>query len=59
VHLYNNHIAQAQEQLQRIPKILPEIKINSEVKDIFQFGFEDFKIINYDPYPSIKAPVAV
>lgn len=59
VHLYNNHIAQAQEQLQRIPKLLPEIKINSEVKDIFQFAFEDFEIINYDPYPSIKAPVAV
>lgn len=59
VHLYNNHIVQAQEQLQRIPKLLPEIKINSEVKDIFQFGFEDFEIINYDPYPSIKAPVAV
>lgn len=59
VHLYNNHINQAQEQLQRIPKSLPQIKINSGVKDIFQFGFEDFEIINYNPYPSIKAPVAV
>lgn len=59
VHLYNNHINQAQEQLQRIPKSLPQIKINSGVKDIFQFGFEDFEINNYNPYPSIKAPVAV
>ena len=59
VHLYNNHINQAQEQLQRIPKSLPQIKINSGVKDIFQFGFEDFEIINYNPYPTIKAPVAV
>ena len=59
VHLYNNHFNQAQEQLQRIPKSLPQIKINSGVKDIFQFGFEDFEINNYNPYPSIKAPVAV
>ncbi len=59
VHLYSNHIEQAEEQLLRTPKTLPGLWINQEVKDIFAFKFEDFKILNYDPYPTIKAPVAV
>jgi thymidylate synthase len=59
VHLYTNHIEQAKLQLSRTPKSLPQIKLNSEIKDITDFSFDDFSLINYDPYPSIKAPVAV
>lgn len=59
VHLYNNHFTQAEEQLSRIPRDLPSIKINPGVKNIFEFDFADFEIIDYNPYPSIKAPVAV
>ena len=59
VHLYNNHFTQAEEQLSRIPRALPSIKINPGVKNIFEFDFADFEIIDYNPYPSIKAPVAV
>ena len=59
VHLYVNHIEQAKEQLSREPRGLPQLKVNPEVKSIFQFTFGDFEILNYDPYPSIKAPIAV
>ncbi len=59
VHIYSNHIKQVKEQLKRKPKKLPKIVINSKVKDINKFKFEDFKLTDYDPYPSIKAPVAV
>ncbi|GJM33196.1 MAG: thymidylate synthase [Saprospiraceae bacterium] len=59
VHLYLNHLEQAQLQLQRTPRKLPTIKINPEVKDIFAFQFEDFELENYDPLPHIKAKVAV
>lgn len=59
VHLYNNHFSQAMEQLQRIPRSLPVIKINPEAKDIFKFDFDDFEILDYNPYPPIKAPVSV
>lgn len=59
VHLYLNHLEQADEQLSRTPKQLPMIKINPDVKDIFSFQFEDFQLINYDPHPHIKAIVAV
>lgn len=59
VHLYNNHIEQTKEQLSREPKELPTMKINPEVKDLFQFKFEDFELINYHPHPHIKASVSV
>ncbi|HLD32420.1 MAG TPA: thymidylate synthase [Candidatus Peribacteraceae bacterium] len=59
VHLYSNHLEQAKEQLSREPRGLPQLKVNPEVKSIFQFTFGDFEILNYDPYPSIKAPIAV
>lgn len=58
-HLYANHIDQAKLQLIREPKPLPIMKINSAVKNIFDFCYEDFELLNYDPHPSIKAPVAI
>ena len=58
-HIYINHIDQVNEQLSRKPKKLPKIKINTSVKDIFNFKYEDFSLEEYDPYPLIKAPVAV
>jgi thymidylate synthase len=58
-HLYSNHLDQAQLQLQRTPKDLPQLKINPEVSDIFGFKFEDFSLENYNPDPHIKAKVAV
>ncbi|GAB3814256.1 hypothetical protein GCM10028895_07190 [Pontibacter rugosus] len=54
-----NHLEQAQKQLSREPRALPTMKLNPEVKDIFGFKFEDFELLNYDPHPGIKAPVAV
>lgn len=59
VHLYNNHIEQAKLQLSRDPYPLPEMKINTDVKDIFSFTFDDFKLEQYQHHPHIKAPVAV
>lgn len=58
-HLYINHIEQAELQLSRTPRPLPQMKINPEIKDIFSFRYEDFSLENYEPYPHIKAPVAV
>ena len=58
-HIYLNHIDQVNEQLSRSPKKLPIMKINPSIKDIFEFKFEDFELINYDPDSLIKAPVAV
>ena len=58
-HIYSNHFDQVNEQLKREPKELPTMHINSNVKNIFDFKFEDFKLSNYDPYPPIKAPVAI
>jgi thymidylate synthase len=58
-HLYNNHIEQAKLQLSREPKKLPVMKINPEVKDIFNFTIDDFTLENYDPHPHIKGAVAV
>ena len=59
VHLYNNHMAQAELQLSRDPFPLPIMKLNPEVKDIFSFTFEDFTLEGYQSHPGIKAPVAV
>lgn len=59
VHLYNNHVEQAKLQLTRKERKLPQMKINPEVKDIFDFKYEDFELINYDPHPAIRAKVAV
>ncbi|KRT14989.1 thymidylate synthase [Pedobacter ginsenosidimutans] len=58
-HLYNNHIEQANLQLSREPKALPTMKINPDVKSIFDFKFEDFTLENYEPHPHIKGIVAV
>ena len=58
-HLYLNHLDQAKLQLSRDTKILPELKLNSEIKNIFDFKFEDIEIINYESHPSISAPIAV
>ena len=58
-HIYTNHIDQVNEQLRRKPKKLPQIKINPSVKNIFDFKYEDFSLEGYDPYPLIKAPVAI
>jgi len=59
VHLYSNHFEQAKLQLSRTPLPLPTMKINTEVKDIFSFKFEDFELQNYESHPHIKAEVAV
>lgn len=59
VHLYLNHIQQAKEQLSRSPRPLPTMKINPVVKDIFAYKFEDFELLDYNPYPHIKAEVSV
>jgi len=58
-HLYLNHLEQAQLQLTRTPRPLPRMVINPDVKDIFDFRYEDFQLEGYDPWPHIKAEVAV
>lgn len=58
-HIYNNHIEQLQLQLTREPRPLPKMVLNPEVKNIFDFSFEDFTLVGYDPHPHIKGTVAV
>ena len=58
-HLYLNHMEQAEEQLLRAPRGIASIRLNPEVRDLFTFKFDDFTLENYDPHPSIKAPIAV
>ena len=58
-HIYNNHFEQVELQLSRTPRALPTVKINSKVKSIFDFKFEDFTLENYDPHPHIKGKVAI
>ncbi len=58
-HIYNNHMEQIELQLSREPRPLPQMKINPDIKDIFEFKFEDFSLENYDPHPHIKGQVAI
>ncbi len=59
VHLYSNHVEQARLQLSREPRALPRMELNPEIDSIFDFGYDDFKLIGYDPHDPIPAPVAV
>ena len=58
-HIYHNHFEQIETQLARAPRSLPQLKIKNPKESIFDYDFEDFEIVGYDPYPAIKAPIAV
>jgi len=58
-HLYMNHLEQADEQLSRAPRALPKMKLNTKIRNILDFSYEDFELESYDPHPLIKAPVAI
>jgi len=58
-HIYLNHIEQVKKQLSRTPYSLPQLEINKDVKSIFDFKFEDFKIVNYNSHPHIKGEIAI
>jgi thymidylate synthase len=58
-HIYHNHLEQVKEQLKRQPRQFPTMKMNSKIKEIDAFTYEDFEVVGYDPYPPIKAPIAV
>lgn len=58
-HLYSNHLEQAREQIARQPRSLPTLKLNPDIGSIFDFKYEDFQLVDYDPHPHIKAPIAV
>ncbi|GAB4144953.1 MAG: thymidylate synthase [Sphingomonadales bacterium] len=58
-HLYANHLEQADLQLSRTPRQLPDMHLNPEIRDLFAFKYEDFELLGYEPHPAIKAPVAV
>ncbi len=59
LHLYQNHLTQAREQLSRTPRPLPVMKLNPSIKEIGDFRYGDFELVGYDPHPAIKAPIAV
>jgi len=59
VHIYSNHYEQIDEQLTRLPKKLPVMQLNPEIKNIFDFTYEDFELLNYEPHPLIKGKVAI
>ncbi|HVK96620.1 MAG TPA: thymidylate synthase, partial [Flavisolibacter sp.] len=59
VHIYNNHLEQVRLQLSRDPFPLPKMKLNPQIKSVFDFTYEDFTLENYQFHPAIKAPVAV
>ena len=59
LHLYQNHLAQAREQLTRECRPLPQMQLNGAVNNIHDFQFEDFTLVGYDPHPAIKAAIAV
>ena len=59
VHLYLNHLEQAKLQLTRQPYALPKLKINKKPESIFDYQYEDFEIINYEPHPHIKAAISI
>ncbi|HTB63545.1 MAG TPA: thymidylate synthase [Opitutales bacterium] len=59
LHLYLNHLEQVETQLARTPKILPRVSLNPAVKNLEDFTFEDFQLLEYDPHPGIKAPIAI
>ena len=59
VHLYRNHLEQVRTQLNRTPRALPQLQIKRRPASLFEYQFEDFEILNYDPWPVIKAPIAV
>jgi thymidylate synthase len=59
LHLYQNHLDQAREQVSREPRPLPLMKVNPEVKEIDGFVYDDFELVGYDPHPTIRAPIAV
>ncbi len=58
-HIYLNHLEQVDLQLTRVPRLYPVLRLNTEIKNIFDFKYEDFQLNGYNPYPSIKAPIAI
>jgi thymidylate synthase len=58
-HLYSNHLEQTREQLSRTPRALPTMRINPAISSLFDFRYEDFELLNYEPHPAIKAVVAI
>jgi len=59
VHIYSNHVVQVKEQLKRTPRPFPDMKINQRVRNIDDFKFEDFELVNYNPHPPIRGEVTV
>lgn len=59
VHLYRNHLDQANRQLERMPRSLPRVEMTADPPDLYSFRYDDFLVVGYDPYPAIRAPVAV